>query len=286
MKLDKFAQADALKVKERQNAAQIAKIVQRFTPEELRAIATGHGISRPSRAAAVDFYGERIRFGVFSDTHIGHINFSPDRLFKMFETFNREKCEFALHVGDVTEGMSKREDQVYELTHLGYSQQLDAAVEYLSEYDKPLYLIDGNHDRWFVKSGGAKIVPAICERLPNAHFLGHDEGDIILKGKVRVKLFHGEDGSSYALSYRIQKIIESLSGGEKPHILLCGHAHKAMWLPSYRNVHALESGCLQTQTKWMRGKKLPAHVGFWVLEAYVNKTGMGNLRCQWFGYYE
>jgi predicted phosphodiesterase len=262
------------------------KIAARFTPAELHAIASGEGITRNSgKAARVDFSGDRIRFGVFADTHIGHVNFSPDRLYQVFETFEKEKCEFAMLPGDVTEGLSNRPDHVYELNAIGYTAQLNLSVKMLSEYKKPLYIIDGNHDRWFIKSGGALIVPAICDRVPGAVFLGHDEGDLVLKNKVRIKMFHGEDGASYALSYRLQRIVENIAGGDKPHVLLCGNAHKSMWLPSYRNVEGLESGCIQTQTKWMRGKKLPAHVGFWIVDVWCNKTGLGSMACRWFPFY-
>ena len=93
-------------------------------------------------------------------------------------------------------------------------------------------------------------------------------GDLLVGG-IKITLWHGEDGSSYSYSYRTQKIIESMAGGTKPNILLTGHVHKAYYFFD-RNIHAVGSGCIQAQTAWMRGKRLAAHPGFWIVEATVH----------------
>ena len=58
---------------------------------------------------------------------------------------------------------------------------------------------------------------------------------------------------AYALSYKIQKMVEAMSGGEKPNILAVGHYHKLEMFP-YRNVQCFQTGTFQAQTPWMRGK--------------------------------
>jgi hypothetical protein len=58
----------------------------------------------------------------------------------------------------------------------------------------------------------------------------------------------------------VQKIIESLEGGEKPAVGLYGHFHKLM-AANIRNVWVLQTGCQQDQTPFMRKKRLEAHVG-------------------------
>jgi hypothetical protein len=78
--------------------------------------------------------------------------------------------------------------------------------------------------------------------------------------------------NSYALSYGLQKMIDAMSGGEKPNIYLGGHHHKAMYL-FYRNIHAFECGTTQAQTPWMRGKRIPAHMGGWIVEIHVDEEG-------------
>ena len=75
-----------------------------------------------------------------------------------------------------------------------------------------------------------------------------------------MRVMHGGGGSSYAISYRPQKIIESFTGGEKPSILLLGHYHKQFYART-RNVHVLLPGCTEDQTIFMRKKSIEAHVG-------------------------
>lgn len=115
--------------------------------------------------------------------------------------------------------------------------------------------------------------------------MGEWEADIKLAPNVIMKLFHGNDGTAYADSYKLQKLIESFQGGKKPNIVLSGHYHKQVAI-FRRNVFGFECGTLCGQTKFMRGKKLPAHMGFGIIELWVNKTGIARLRHEFFPYYD
>lgn len=264
----------------------VKDIIDRYSQDELKAIAKGGRILPGTEPVPIiSFEGERIRIGAITDTHIGHVKFSNDRLFQAFEVFKKEKVDFITHSGDVTEGMSHRPGHVYELNAIGYDQQKQLAVDLFSQWtDTDIYAIDGNHDRWFIKSNGAIVVKDIARELPNFHFLGHDEGDISLKGKATLKLWHGEDGSSYALSYRLQKIIESLSGGEKPNAIFTGHVHKYVSIFE-RNVYCLSVGAMEAQTSWMRGKRIAAHVGFCIIDLWVNSKGIAKMTHTWYPFY-
>ncbi len=100
-----------------------------------------------------------------------------------------------------------------------------------------------------------------CCSVPN--------GLICVRRNGRVMWTH----NSYATSYRIQKLIESFYGDEKPHLLLCGHVHKQGYFFD-RNVHAYSAATLQKQTPWMRGKRLQAHTGFWKIDVTFNEIGV------------
>lgn len=264
----------------------LEQIGRMYTQQELQAIAKGGRIIAGAEPVPIiSFEGHHLRIGYLGDTHIGHKHFSENRLFQAFEEFRKERVDFIVHCGDVTEGMSHRPGHIYELDHLGYDAQKEYATNLFSQWtDTQIYAIDGNHDRWYVMSNGAMIVKDIAKALPNFTFLGHDEGDISLKGWATLKLWHGLDGNSYALSYRVQKIIESLSGGEKPDVMICGHTHKYLKL-FIRNVHAISAGCIVTQTPWMRGKRIEAHVGFGIINIWVNKDGVAKISDTWYPFY-
>lgn len=126
------------------------------------------------------------------------------------------------------------------------------------------------------------LIEASC---PNFTCLGEWEADVEIMPGITMKLIHGNDGSAYATSYKLQKLIESFTGGEKPNIVLSGHYHKALYA-FIRNVHGFECGTLCGQTRWMRGKKIQAHMGFGIIEVWKNGNGVQRLRHEFFPYYE
>lgn len=264
----------------------IIKLSENYSLEELNKLASG-GLSNPNdtKKIKIDFKGEEITFGILSDTHIGSKWTDPAYLFAAFEEMDKQGCTMLFHAGDLVEGMMGRPGDVYELTQIGYKQQKDEAIRLFSQWKKPLYIPSGNHDLSYnIKLGaGMDIVENVCEYLPDAHYLGVNDGDLIING-VTIKLWHGGDGSSYSLGYRDQKLIESFTGGEKPNILITGHIHKAYYF-FYRNIHTIGAGSIQKQSGWMRAKKLQAHTGFWVVKASLNKGEVKWISPRWYPFY-
>jgi predicted phosphodiesterase len=244
------------------------KLCERFSPAELSAIANGKalnpsGVARP----VIDFDGEDVCIGFVTDTHIGGKEFGDSLWVSFLKECEREGVEMILHAGDVHEGMSNRPEQVYNLNDIGVSAQMEHSREIFGMTDIPIKVIDGNHDRWGIKSNGLFMVRDLCEQVPNAEFIGCDIGEVVINGS-RWMLWHGEDGSSYATSYRVQKLIESFTGGSKPHVLLCGHTHKQGYFFE-RNVHAVSGGALSYQSDWMRSTRKACHTGFHIIRAKI-----------------
>jgi hypothetical protein len=134
----------------------VREIIENYSESELRAIAKGGRITPGyAKPPIISFEGERIKVGHLTDTHIGSLYFDEDRVYQAFEEFKKEKVDFITHSGDVTEGMSNRPGHIYELSELGYAQQKDKAISIFSQWtDTPIYAIDGNHDRWYIKGSG------------------------------------------------------------------------------------------------------------------------------------
>jgi predicted phosphodiesterase len=264
------------------------ELKKHYTDRELKIIAKGGKLlPGQGKMPIIDFSGRHIRFGYMTDPHIGSIYFVKEWWDEAIRQMKKEKCEFMCLSGDVTDGMKLgRHKQIYELIKIGYTQQKDYAIEQLKKWGKKMYVIDGNHDRWYVDSAGAIIVQEICEHVKDAEFLGHDEGDISLGGKARLRIWHGSDGDSYAFSYRLQKIIESFTGGDKPNMILCGHTHKSLYMPCYRNVQAISGGAMCKQSKWMRSTRKANHSGFWIIDLWINKTGITKCSPTWYSFYE
>ena len=233
----------------------------------------------------------RIRIGIISDTHIGHEKFD-EGLFKYAgEVFRKEKIKNVYHAGDILEGMSGRDGNVFELSQVGFSRQITYAKELFSKYFKGLkvFAIQGNHDNWYKirNNGGIVVGEELQNRLGKDKFeyLGECEADIKLADNVVMKLFHPGDGTAYATSYKLQKLIESLEGGTKPKIIIEGHYHKALYMFN-RGVHGIEAGTICSQTGWMRGKKIPAQKGFYILDIETDKRGIKSFTPKFYPAYD
>ena len=225
------------------------------------------------------------KFLLVSDTHIGHSKFREDWWHHAVKRGAEEGCQFMLHAGDILEGMSTRPGHVYELDAVGFEAQFAKAKKLIGDCPFPVKAIIGNHDQWYLGKAdqGTNVGLRLEESLDNFTYLGADEADLVIEG-VKIKLWHGSDGSSYAISYRGQKIVESLDGGDKPHILITGHDHKSIFFQT-RNVSIIGAGTLCEQTSFMRGKKLASHRGFWIVEFWSNEDGLVRIRPEWTAFY-
>lgn len=146
------------------------------------------------------------------------------------------------------------------------------------------YAVAGDdHEGWYSKREGLDI-----GRLAEDEFrhlgrtdwksLGYMESFVEVvhpssRKSTKILLMHPGGGSAYAVSYRPQKIVESFEGGEKPGVVLIGHYHK-LSLNLVRNVWAIQTGCAQDQTPFMRKKGIDAHIGgVFVTIKLEEKTG-------------
>ena len=236
-----------------------------------------------------DWYGNHVKIGVVSDTHIGSLYERNDFLRDLYKIFHKEGIKEVYHCGDMVDGENMYRGQEYEIYVNGADGQTNAAKDRYPNYkDITTFFITGNHDLSFWKRSGVDIGNIISEKRKDLVYLGQEEKDVIIggKNKVKLRLCHPGKGASYALSYHFQKYIESLSGGRKPHVLLMGHYHKALYMPCYRNVFTIGAGCVQSQTSYMRRNNLSAHIGGWILDMRIGKNGITQFQANFIPYYE
>lgn len=209
-----------------------------------------------------------IRFALFGDTHFGNLYACPENLAAFFKAAKAAGCEVALHAGDVLDGWRVYRGQEFELGAVGFDAQLQCLAE--APGGLPVKFIAGNHDASFKNQIGISVGEAIERVRPDWQFLGEDQAVIELRtasgAPYTVGLYHMSGGTSYAVSYRVQKAIEQIEGGRKPQLAAFGHFHKADFLPAYRNVCAVQVGAFQWQTPFMQRLPTAAHVGGWIVE--------------------
>lgn len=218
--------------------------------------------------------GEKIiRFGLTGDSHINSKYTQLTHLNALYDIFAREGLSAVYHTGDIDDGEHMRVGHEYELYKHGADDHVAEIVKvYPSRPGMITEFITGNHDHTFIKGIGLDIGNQIAEKRKDMRYLGQSSAVIQLTDNCTLELRHPLDGTAYALSYKTQKLIEAMSGGEKPNILATGHYHKAEYL-FYRNVHSIQTGTTCAQTPWMKGKQIAAHMGGWIVEVHVRDDG-------------
>ena len=214
-----------------------------------------------------------VRFGLIGDTHIGSKYTQFTHLHNFYDILTSEGVTDVYHAGDVTEGLKMRVGHEYELYEISADEMRDDVVKNYPKRDGiTTHFITGNHDASLYKQVGYDIGPAIATARPDMSYLGRDCALVNLTPKCTLELRHPWDGTAYALSYKPQKMIEAMESDSKPNILAIGHYHKAEYL-FYRNVHAFQTGCFQSQTPFTRGKGISVHIGGWIITVKVDETG-------------
>jgi hypothetical protein len=231
---------------------------------KVAAIADVQGKVKVNRSASGKF-----KFGLLGDIHVGSLYFAGAQLQSFYEQATERGVTDFYCSGDVLDGHKVYRGQEFELRDIGIDQQINRLVE-VAPMIGTTYFITGNHDGSFKTAAGVPVGKMIQAALPHWKFIGEEQARVEwqVKGRApyRLMLIHPGGGSSYAISYRAQKITESLEGGTKPDLLGIGHYHKADMIPSYRNVSVFQTGTFQFQTPFMARQGLQAHVGGWVVE--------------------
>ena len=216
---------------------------------------------------------EIIRFAIIGDTQIGSKYTQLTHLHNFYDVCKREGIKNVYHTGDLTDGLKMRVGHEYELYEVSADEMRDDVVKnYPKREGITTHFITGNHDASLYKQVGFDIGQAIAFMRPDMKYLGRDCAVINLTPKCTLELRHPWDGSAYALSYKPQKMIEAMESDSKPNILAIGHYHKAEYI-FYRNVHALQTACFQSQTPFTRGKGISVHMGGWIVTIRVDQNG-------------
>jgi DNA polymerase II small subunit/DNA polymerase delta subunit B len=233
-----------------------------------------------------------IRFGLCGDTQFGNLHSAPELLHAYLKTCRAEGISTVLHTGDVLDGWKVYRGQEFDLVAVGLDKQLEIVERQPSVDGVEVKFITGNHDLSFKNLAGANIGSLIEKaREENGKdwvHLGDEQGRVKFVNKegrsYEVMLMHPGGGTAYALSYKPQKLVESFEGGRKPNMLAIGHFHKSEFIPAYRNVAIVQTGCFEWQTEFMARMGLAAHVGGWLVEVTPGEN-YNRVRAEFIAFY-
>ena len=213
---------------------------------------------------------DHIKLLLISDTHLANKYDRLDILRYLYGKASDNGTQYILHSGDLTDGF-KRDEQVYQLKEASYTGQRDYVIDKYPKSEIPTYLIAGNHDLWWYKKCGADICKDVSNHREDIHYLGSDCEDLQI-GKLRIRLFHGIGGGSYAKSYKLQKYLDSIPLEERPHILQTGHIHQAFYMKQGKT-HCFQTSCLQDMTPYERSNGFNNDKSCWWLDITMDNRG-------------
>ena len=208
---------------------------------------------------------------LISDTHLASKYDRVDILDYLYDKALATATDYVLHAGDICDGLSNRPEHIYTLKCTSYTEQRDYVINNYPCTSIPTYLISGNHDLWWLKKCGADIIQDIASLRPDLHYLGSDCEDILIS-RLRIRLYHGKSGQSYARSYKLQKYLDSIPVEERPHLLVTGHIHQAFYMKQDKT-HCFQTSCLQDLTPFERSMGFNNDKSCWWVDVYFDDKG-------------
>lgn len=212
--------------------------------------------------------GERV-IGLTGDNHLGSKHERLDVLNALYDVYADEGVTSVFNTGNWIEGEAGRMNY-HDISVFGMDDQIDYWIEHYPQRKgiTTYYVAGDDHEGWYQKRERVEIgryaqLRAEAAGRYDLKYIGYVEGHVRLKAKSGFRtmaVVHPGGGSAYALSYSMQKWVESLQGGEKPAIVAAGHYHKFDF-NYYREVFIVQTACTVDQSVFMRKKKLQAHVG-------------------------
>jgi hypothetical protein len=229
--------------------------------------------NKPIAHDVSEYTGKWVKFGVCGDKHLCNMHSRLDVMKLLYDLFESEEITTVYDTGNWIDGecrFNKGELLVHGMdAQIGYWVDNHPQRKHLTTK----YVAGDDHEGWFqqrecIDIGRHAMLLAREMGRNDLEYIGYAEALVELKaakGSRFMMVNHPGGGAAYAISYKGQKYVESLQGGEKPAIVLQGHYHKFnVGYP--REVWVVDTGTCCDQTLFMRKKQLQAHVGGQIVE--------------------
>ena len=207
---------------------------------------------------------KKFSVGIISDTHLGSKAFKGKELNNFYDYLEKNNIQYCLHAGDWVDGMGVYSGQEFEQDCIGFGKQVDFFVDnYPRRKNIKTIGISGNHDYSFITKAGVDILQHITLKREDIINIGAYQG-VVNINSVKFMLHHPDGGCSYSLSYRLQKVLETLENNIN--VFIMGHFHQNILLHGYKSDVALMPGSFQGETSFSIRKGLKNVIGGFILD--------------------
>jgi len=222
-----------------------------------------------------DINGRKIKLAFLTDTHFGSKACQITALLKTLRMCEKEKVQAIIFAGDMMTGVGVYNGQQYD-NYANTAEEQEQIAAAMMKTTIPIYALGGNHDYSFYKSNGHNAVRSVASMLPNFYYLGYDAYDLNISEKTVCRIIHPKGGQAYALSYKLQKMLEAaafedlckvMEQGDAPKLkmVVAGHYHTVCQIIR-GNIFGLQAGCFEGKTNLVKQYSLIPTIGAWIVE--------------------
>lgn len=183
----------------------------------------------------------------------------------------KEGALFALHLGDITEGIHTNnylKDTIF--AHDTYSQKEYVVNNYPYIDDFKTYFIIGEHDETHLKMDG-NIGKMISNERDDMVYLGQRRA-VVRAGNTNILMRHPKGKVAYTMSYKSQRHINAMRSEDKVNIVLNGHW---CYMDEYvlRKVNQFSIPSVVANTPEMDFLDTPNTVGAYLITVKLDEKG-------------
>lgn len=214
-----------------------------------------------------------LKLGIASDTHLGSRYQQLTALRDFYERCKDEGVTVVFHAGDWLAGKNVYKGQEYDI----FLHSMREQREYLAEkYPRVEGIktigITGNHDESWTAHTGDKPVELAARHRDDIEIVAEYQAFVTVNG-FKICLYHPDGAQAYAISYKLQKLVESFTAENLPDVVVMGHFHQKEYV-TIRNVECFQAGCFEAQTPYQVRRNLHPVIGGWIIELVRTKNGV------------
>ena len=235
------------------------------------AINLGNESLRKKSFIEIPVEGE-FKFLALSDTRIGSFYQQMTILNEIYLNAYKEGALFALHLGDITEGVHSNnylKDTIF--AHDANSQKEYVVENYPFIEDFKTFFITGEHDETHMKAENANIGKLISNERKDLIYLGQRRA-IIKAGKTNILMRHPKGKVAYTMSYKSRRHINAMRSEDKVNIVLNGHW---CYMDEYvlRKINQFSIPSVVANTPEMEFLDTPNTIGAYIITVKLDEKG-------------
>lgn len=221
-----------------------------------------------------DWRGEtEITFGLISDQHLGSKGCQLTHLDDFYDRCVEHGIKDIYGCGDLVDGVGVYPGQEYGVHTTGMDEQLDFFVKNYPKRDGIItHTITGNHCLKSFSKTGNDIGRAIANERKDINYLGQYYARVNLTPKCILQLCHPLGNTAYSLTYKLQRKMDGMTGGDKASIIAEGHFHSGAYIYR-RNIHGIMLPSFQGPNDLSRRLGLESNIGAVIATVKLEKDG-------------